>query len=537
MKSNFYACAKGFLFAFILIFYINNAGAQQYLTSIDGWNAYVHLPNDYTDSASKRYPLIVFIAGTGETGTDASKLLVYGPSKFIAGGHNMQFTVNGVVEKPIVISIQPVNLWPSAYTLNVKLDSIMRRFRVDQQRVHLTGLSMGGWAWDNYVDNYNPAYTNRITSIVSMSAPEPDNTVSNMRFYALAGGTMWSFEGNSDLRGNDKIRDTMNKYVPGSNRYTLYTGGHCCWNTFYNPAWTENGESIYTWMMKQRKTLVTVGASAPQVNAGNDSTIASITLSLNLKGYGNDPNGLPINYAWAKVQGPSSGSISNPSALTTTVTGLVTGIYKFELRVTNSLGLSGKDTLTIVNGIGALPVVLTDFSASPVSSGNILVQWKTSTELNSDYYSVERSANAASFNEVSRKAATGVDTRGDAYRFNDLSPINGMNYYRLKMVDKDGHFTFSKVVSVNLKTTPGQSLDIYSSYASAGQVQLKINSSVAQPALINIVDATGKKILSATSSLNKGINDFSQVLTLPRGVYYAVVISGKDKISKAFIRE
>src|SRR6476661_1322836 len=92
--------------------------AQQFLTTIDGWNAYVHLPNDYTDSVTKKYPVIIFVPGLGEVGTDPSKLLVYGPSKYVNEGHNMIFTVNGKVEKPIVISIQPASAWPTAYSLN-----------------------------------------------------------------------------------------------------------------------------------------------------------------------------------------------------------------------------------------------------------------------------------------------------------------------------------------------------------------------------------------------------------------------------------
>lgn len=146
MKSHIYTPARVLALATLLtlIFSFQTASAQQFLTQIDGWNAYVHLPDDYNDSVNKRYPLICFIPGTGETGTTASKLLTYGPSKFVAQGHNMQFMVNGKLEKPIVISLQPVNLWPNAWTINKKLDSVFARYRCDLQRINVTGLSMGG---------------------------------------------------------------------------------------------------------------------------------------------------------------------------------------------------------------------------------------------------------------------------------------------------------------------------------------------------------------------------------------------------------
>lgn len=537
MKSIIYTSAGKLFLAFMLIITAGNTlSAQQFLTTVDGWNAYVHLPDDYSDSAGKRYPLICFIPGTGECGTDASKLLVYGPSKFVAQGNPMRFMVNGKLEKPIVISIQPSALWPNAYTINRKLDTILTRYRVDLQRVNVTGLSMGGWSWDNYVDNYSPAYTNRITSIVSMSAPEPDNTVSNMRFYAQAGGTFWAFEGNLDLRGNDKIRDTMNRYVAGSARYTLYTGGHCCWNTFYDPTWLENGESVYTWMLKQHKTLIN-GAQSPQANAGNDSTITSVTINLPLRGLGNDPNGLPINFAWTKVAGPASGAITNPNVLLTSVTGLTLGTYKFELKVVNSLGLVGKDTIVINNGNVVLPVILTDFTAKATTSGTVALQWKTTSEINSDYYVVEKSTSSQSFSEAARIRSTGSSNAEKMYAVSDAFPENGINYYRLKMVDKDGQFAYSKVVSVTVSSSASHSLSFASAALISDRLQLNVSSLKSQKAIVSITDVNGKKVLGQVVSLNKGLNNLTQLFAVPKGVYYATITSGQDRITKAFIRQ
>ncbi|MFL5789383.1 MAG: hypothetical protein ACJ748_15085, partial [Flavisolibacter sp.] len=101
------------VFIISITFHCSIVKAQQTLTTINGWNAYVHLPNDYTSTTIK-YPVIIFIAGVGEVGTTASKMLTYGPSKFISQGDSMNFWVNGVLEKPIVISIQPPTAWPIA---------------------------------------------------------------------------------------------------------------------------------------------------------------------------------------------------------------------------------------------------------------------------------------------------------------------------------------------------------------------------------------------------------------------------------------
>jgi hypothetical protein len=228
---------------------------DQFLTKINNWNAFVHLPDDYDANPTKRYPVIIFVPGLGEIGTDASKVLIYGPGYYIARGHKMQFTVNGVLEKPIVISLQPPTSWPYPGPVDTRVAEILTRWRVDTTRVYGTGLSMGGWTWEQYVTTASK-HANRLAAMVAMSAPGPES-ISNMKYWALCGGKWWGFEGTNDYRFMDRIRDTMNTYNPGTAKYTKYSGGHCCWNTWYNPDWRENGENIYEWMLKQKKEKYT----------------------------------------------------------------------------------------------------------------------------------------------------------------------------------------------------------------------------------------------------------------------------------------
>lgn len=340
-------CVKRFLLVSLFSLFLSyHSIGQQSLTTIDGWNAYVHLPDDY-NSTQQNYPVIVFIAGIGEVGTDPSKMLVFGPSRFVSQGHNMQFTVNGNVEKPIVISIQPVSAWPSVTLVARKVDSIRLRWRVDPDRFYLTGLSMGGWAWDSYV-TANQTYANKIAAIVAMSAPPPD-VIANFQWYATGGGKWWGFEGTSDYRSMDKIRDTMNAYVPGSARYTQYVGGHCCWNTWYDPSWNENGETIYTWMLKQSRS----GAvnQLPTANAGTNQSVTLPANSVTISGSGNDPDGNIASYLWTKVSGPAQFSIATSSQPQTVVSNLVEGVYQFELKVTDNQGAVGRDTMAVTVNI------------------------------------------------------------------------------------------------------------------------------------------------------------------------------------------
>ena len=332
----------------VLLFWNLTAFTQQFLTTIAGWNAYVHLPDDYNSNPQLKYPLIVFWPGVDEVGTDPTKLLIHGPSKFINDGWNGHVTVNGKTEKPIIISVQPTTAWPVIPLVNTRLDSIILRWRVDVNRMYFTGLSHGGWITNSFV-NHSVDYSKKLAATVGMSAVLPVNPYSQYKWYAEAGGKTWQFEGNSDLRGNNKITDTMNKYVPGSGRYTLYSGGHCCWNTFYNPSWTENGQSVYQFLLSNSKSL-TVANAAPVANAGSDITIKLPANSVSLTGSGSDIDGSVASYSWTKLSS-LAGTINSPSSASTSITGLEQGTHLFRLTITDNAGATATDDVHVtVNG-------------------------------------------------------------------------------------------------------------------------------------------------------------------------------------------
>ena len=84
----------------------------------------------------------------------------------------------------------------------------------------------------------------------------------------------------------------------------------------------------------------------PSANAGPDQTINFPNLSVTLSGSGSDPDGTIVSYAWSKVSG-IGGVITSPNTASTTVTGLVVGIYRFRLIVTDDKGATSFDDVTI----------------------------------------------------------------------------------------------------------------------------------------------------------------------------------------------
>lgn len=103
-------------------------------------NYLTFLPKSYS-ARGDRVPLIVFLHGSGERGTDLDKVKAWGPPAIVEKDRDFPF---------MVVSPQiPEGQWWDAYLLKSMLDDVLKRYNVDPKRVYLTGISMGGYGvWD-----------------------------------------------------------------------------------------------------------------------------------------------------------------------------------------------------------------------------------------------------------------------------------------------------------------------------------------------------------------------------------------------------
>jgi len=92
-----------------------------------------------------------------------------------------------------------------------------------------------------------------------------------------------------------------------------------------------------------------------------------------------------------------------------------------------------------------LPVALTNFTALRNASGEVSLRWGTANESASSFFSVERSADGTSFKEIGKVNAAGNSSTAKSYVFTDTYPLDVTSYYRLRLLDKDGKFTYSPV--------------------------------------------------------------------------------------------
>lgn len=114
-------------------------------------------------------------------------------------------------------------------------------------------------------------------------------------------------------------------------------------------------------------------------------------------------------------------------------------------------------TLGSLSPINVLPVELSYFQANKLGD-EVRLHWETVMEENTSHFSVERSADGYHFSNLKAVAASGNSQHQNHYNLRDGFPVNGINYYRLKMVDFGGRYTYSPTVAVDMSKTPSYKL-------------------------------------------------------------------------------
>jgi hypothetical protein len=333
--------------------------------------AKVHLPAGYYNPAnsSTTYPCVVFLPGLGETGFGVSRLDDFGPHKYLANGWNGTTTLGNGVHEWIVISIDPGTGWyNNETTMNTWYGDILSRYRVRGNKIHLTGYSSGGYTQSMFITE-GTTFNNKVWTFVgvlsaSINGDQQGTYPNYYDNFSTKGRVLW-FEQINDFRDGATVVNRMNTTTPGSAIFAqtnLGNGGHtCCVDNYYGGTvapsnFTLDGKSqtMYQWMLRNGgDTTLSGGNQYPTANAGTDQTISLPTNQVTLSGSGNDPDGTISSYAWTKITGPSSFSITNASSASTTVTGLVQGVYEFRLTVTDNNGATGTDVVQIT--VNAVP--------------------------------------------------------------------------------------------------------------------------------------------------------------------------------------
>jgi hypothetical protein len=169
------------------------------------------------------------------------------------------------------------------------------------------------------------------------------------------------------------------------------------------------------------------------------------------------------------------------------------------------------------SGGAALPIELIQFNAR-IQNESVELRWQTASEKNASHFIVERAGEDFQWSEIGTEEARGNTTSINLYSMSDHEPLSGTNYYRLKLVDRDGSFEYSKTVSVYFTGTEGLS---YTVYPNPSISFVKIEFSESPVADFRLFDSNGS--LHLEGSLEK-YNEIS-LSEIPSGVYILEIIT------------
>jgi len=190
------------------------------------------------------------------------------------------------------------------------------------------------------------------------------------------------------------------------------------------------------------------------------------------------------------------------------------------------------------NSLITLPVNLLTFSGSLQADNTTLLKWETANEINTTEFIVERSLDGHSFQQIGTVAAVGNSGINNTYSFIDYNASrqsSSVVYYHLKMIDKDGSYTFSDIVTITLPVTTSR-VSLYPNPATR-QVNVTITAATDGKVKWQLIDNAGRIVAHNSIAAKRGNNNV--VINLNRlstGTYFLIVsganIDQKIKLEK-----
>lgn len=158
--------------------------------------------------------------------------------------------------------------------------------------------------------------------------------------------------------------------------------------------------------------------------------------------------------------GVNAGTIANPQVnrITLPLTGIDNDAYYIS-------SVDGTNT--------TLPIELVDFTADVIND-EVELRWTTASELNNEYFTVERSSSGEIFASIGKVNGRGTTTQAHSYDLLDPHPLNGRSYYRLKQTDFDGTFSYSKIISINYEGPTTAVLNVYPNPSNGTELTIEL---------------------------------------------------------------
>jgi len=192
-----------------------------------------------------------------------------------------------------------------------------------------------------------------------------------------------------------------------------------------------------------------------------------------------------------------------------------------------SFPVNGFSGFFLTSGTVPLPLHLLSFSGL-LQGSSVTLDWKTADETGTRLFNVERSSNAKDFTFIGQVVAKDV-AGPNSYQYVDQSVGAGVWYYRLKMQDIDGKFTYSPVISVNVGAT-FQGMLLYPNPV-ADRLFVQLQSTQTEKTVARLVDMQGRTLQQQEITLCNGVTSFVfDTRSLARGTYFISVGGSRPQI-------
>jgi hypothetical protein len=180
-------------------------------------------------------------------------------------------------------------------------------------------------------------------------------------------------------------------------------------------------------------------------------------------------------------------------------------------------GIATFSPFSVGSAESILPVTFTSFTGLK-DAGSVRLNWETSSEQNSAYFDVERSADGVNFSSIGKVNAAGNSATLRKYSFTDNNPATGRNFYRLRQVDLDAQFEYSKTISVNMAANAAVTI-----YPNPVQSNMMVEyPKVGKGAIYKVVSVDGRVMQSGVLQENSSQQNIN-LGNLQRGNYILLI--------------
>ncbi len=230
------------------------------------------------------------------------------------------------------------------------------------------------------------------------------------------------------------------------------------------------------------------------------------------------------SYTWSLPSGATG--ISNTNSITVDY-GMSAVSGPIKVQGVNMYGMGATSSLSIIV-TSVLPITLIQFDAEKKGK-NSLLRWTTASEQNSHSFNIEHSSDARVFSELGSVTASGSTQNEKQYNYTHFAPASGANYYRLKLVDRDGSYSYSEVRTIYFEEK-GTGVTVYPNPVSN---ELFIETEPGKITKISIFNQLGQLFYHGTIQ-GKTIIPITSYLP---GIYFIKLENEKSSSFKKFVKE